>query len=385
MKKAISLNIIIVFLALILNDNIFCAQNKFVSLISSSFNEKTSKIAISFEKIEDPRAVYHIYRLKNKLKINSPSQFKSLNLKPIHILDYNEDYYEDTPPATGKYYYLITVVIANRENFEILGDQNYTLNPVQYYKASTNPKELLVKYLPEAKQMMILWKKSDNNEKLKSYHIYKSQKPILSFNDLANAEKIKTVSSTTFKTFDAVEEGKYYYAVSSSSVYGYENYQFIAGQNSLSLPVTASDLNSKKLPEYYIKIPSTLGYKNKSDIQLFNYKRKQNYNTLKMKDKLFEKPGKKRILKELQYIKKHFLKTVRSKKWSSFISFAQKNIFKLKSGYVKSKLLFYQAFAYYKLGEKEKAMIMILKIKADKRFMKLHALKVLTLEKKLSN
>lgn len=412
-KKIILFIVFLFYLFSINNNNKLGAQEKnFVSLIHAYYDELESWVLVSWETIDNPRAVYKIYRLEESIKSKN---FTPLQSSLIKTVDYNVNQIVDVPPRTGKYYYLVTVVLEDKEWNMVLPDQNYTFQPVDFYQPAGIVRNIKAKFMPQKSENWIQWDHPDSGEKVKSYTIYRSMEPILK-NNLEKAEKVGEIPADKNFYYDKVKnQGNYYYAVLSHSIYNFPNYSLIEGMNTLAKPALVVSLDSKKLPDFYLVFPVDITFDFKinpikDDIpdklriipmepyKIYGEERKKevqkNQEEKNIPEKLVEekntgieteKISKTEFEKELLMIRLLFENAYQKKKFQEFQKQADNIEKKLKSQYVKAKLTLYRAFIFYKMQEYKKAKLMIETLKSDKKFLKYNENKIKELEKILQD
>ncbi|PKL12067.1 MAG: hypothetical protein CVV50_04905, partial [Spirochaetae bacterium HGW-Spirochaetae-6] len=212
------IRIILIFFAtlLIINNNIFSSKKDFVSLINAFFDEKEGNIVVSWEALDNPKAIYKVYRLDKALDSKT---FLFAKGELIKVLDYKENTLIDTPPVSGKYYYFVSVPLDDREGNQALIDQNYTQNSVEFLRSAGIVREIQAKFIPQNSEIFLKWDPPIAGEKLKGYVLYRSSEPLLSSN-LGKAKRVAALPDSQNSYYDKIEaQGQFYYAVTTLSVH----------------------------------------------------------------------------------------------------------------------------------------------------------------------
>lgn len=399
MKNHISILLTLFFALLIINNNIFSSKKDFVSLINAFFDEKEGNIVVSWEALDNPRAIYKIYRLDKPLESKT---FLFARGELIKVLDYKENTLVDTPPASGKYHYFVSVTLDDREGNQVLIDQNYTHNSVEFLRSAGIAREIKAKFIPQNSEIFLKWDPPLAGEKLKGYVLYRSSEPLIS-GSLARAKRVAALPDGQNSYYDKIEtQGQFYYAVTTLSIHDFEGAKLVPDDNVLSKPVVIASLDTKKLPDFFIAFPLDLEFRFEPNIDwvkapesldIFSLEITPSYAAPRAvsdkKEAKKSEPLKKPevleadIKKEVEEIDRFFLTFHRQKRYYDFIQAADQKILNLKSVYAGGKLKFYQAFSFYKIRVYDKAGLIIDALKSDSRFMKYNRKKVLLLEKKI--
>lgn len=413
---------IFILFSIVIYDNAVLAKNQeFVSFINALFDEKEGIVIINWEPLDNPKISYKIYRVAEPL---AGSQFTAINAELIKELDFQNRQTSDIPPKTGKYYYFVSTFYLQEENLTLIADQNYTLNPVEFFKPAPHVTNLTGKLMYQSSEVLLKWSNpSTEKEFVKEYYLYRSNE-IIHKESLNQATKIATLSPDQEIYFDKITDtGKFYYALSSVSLKGYESNQWVLEENSLSHPIHIAALDTKKLPEFYIDFPVKIlvslkpqdnwlntpnnlyfpplhiqkEYKiekqesplPKEDAKKENLTDKQiSANQTKEKDVIREIVKEKglnlkEIEAEIEQVNAVFSDYYRNREYDDFIRFSWQEEKKLKSGYALKKLLFFRALSYYYLNRPAQASLIIKDLKKDQRFMRYNYNKILLLENKI--
>ncbi len=368
---------------IIVYTNIF-ANGLNVSMISSYFDEKEFVVKLSWEPINEPKAVYKIYRILKP--IDNKAIYIPDKKELITVVDYNKNYFIDEPPEKGDYYYFITVSIDNDENFKVIYDQNYTSNPVTFYPKPPSVKNIRCKFVPQGSKVFITWMLEDaSKEKIKELRVYRSNYPI-DRNSILLLEPVIIDKNQDFY-IDTPRTGQYYYAVTSVSLDNLESLFFLPGQNYIDKPVLVINYQGL-LPEFFINLPFN---------EKFNYS--INYNLFDLPDyidmididiiKYYVEPKKeddKTIKEKLKIINLQLEVLALKKKWEDFI----KKIDEVLSdttwdNNIKNRFLMYKAYALINLKKEDEAFLIISILKSDNEFVKLNYKKIEQLIKKIED
>ncbi len=423
--------IFILFFIVIYDNAILAKNQEFVSFINALFDEKEGIVIINWEPLDNPKISYKVYRVAEPL---AGSQFTAINAEMIKELDYQNRQTSDIPPKTGKYYYFVSTFYLQEENLTLIADQNYTLNPVEFFKPAPHVTNLTGKLMYQSSEILLKWKNPNaEKEPIKEYYLYRS-KEIIHKESLKQATKIATLTPDQEIYFDKITAtGKFYYAISSVSLKGYESNQWVLEENSLSQPISIAAIDAKKLPEFYIDFPVSIVVSLEpqdhwlmapEDLYFPSLETKKDY-TIETQKVLLEKEenlqkedikkqdlaDKKTLSKEKEEEKKEkdiireivkekglnlkeieaevdkinavFSDYYRNKEYDDFIRFSWQEEKNLKSGYAIKKLLFFRALSYYYLNRPAQAALIIKELKKDERFMKHNYNKILLLENKI--
>lgn len=389
-------NLLIIFFFFVLyNNNIFSDEKDFVSLINAFFDESEGVVVLNWETVGEPKAFYKVYR------INEPLEGKVFIPREdylIKTLDYNVSSAIDIPPVTGKYYYFISVILDGKENTTVLIDQNYTLNPVQFFQISGLAQKLKAKFIPQNQEVLLTWEKPSDGAEITSYQIYRSLQPIDKKN-ITSTEKIAVLPADKLLYFDhAKTQGQFYYAVTTTSIYNYENLKLLEGQNVMEKPITVASLDAKKLPEFFLVFPVNLNFEYQFmpewlnlpetlpllplEIQLLESEKNPEDQIEEEEEPALDRKAIKKEINDISILFSNYYKT---KRWNSFLKEADSTYPKLRSKYAKNKLDFFIAIVYYQLKKYEESGIIIKQLKADKKFIKYNEDKLKFLEKKLKD
>ncbi|HPQ49161.1 MAG TPA: hypothetical protein PK663_04330 [Spirochaetota bacterium] len=353
-------------------------------MISSYFDEKEFVVKLSWEPINEPKAVYKIYRILKP--IDNKAIYIPDKKELITVVDYNKNYFIDEPPEKGDYYYFITVSIDNDENFKVIYDQNYTSNPVTFYPKPPSVKNIRCKFVPQGSKVFITWMLEDaSKEKIKELRVYRSNYPI-DRNSILLLEPVIIDKNQDFY-IDTPRTGQYYYAVTSVSLDNLESLFFLPGQNYIDKPVLVINYQGL-LPEFFINLPFN---------EKFNYS--INYNLFDLPDyidmididiiKYYVEPKKeddKTIKEKLKIINLQLEVLALKKKWEDFI----KKIDEVLSdttwdNNIKNRFLMYKAYALINLKKEDEAFLIISILKSDNEFVKLNYKKIEQLIKKIED
>jgi hypothetical protein len=413
MKKYI---LILFFISLFNNNNIFGSEKDFVSLINGFFDESQNVVVLNWETLDNPKAVYRIYRTTSPVK---GKRYIPIEAELIKVVSYNVDNIIDIPSVTGKYYYVITVYVDGMENNLIQIDQNYTYSAIDFYRPAGIVRNIKVKYIPQNQQVLVQWEPPVEGEKVKYYTLYRS----LQFIDKTNlelAKKLSVVGEESKIYFDKIDNpGKYFYALTATSVHNFENMVLVKDDNTMSKPIVVSGTDTNKLPEFYIQFPAELTFDYKPRIEWFKipaqlkqvsidiisiYGEEKKPNLLEEEKKKLiavekkdDKKGeekkedpkadnpelKKDIKKEVKEVQDLFNLYYKFRSWQDFIKEAELKNKDLKSEYARKKLLLLKAFSYFQLKNYIDSILIIRDLKSDIKFLKYNRLKIEELERKL--
>jgi hypothetical protein len=405
MKKQLFI-LIIVFCVPFLNGILYSQNNKhFVSLINAFFDEREAQVVISWEPVSDPRAVYRVYRFDNPVKTEKIIPLKT-NL--IEVLDYNVSRTRDIPPSTGTYYYYVSVIIDDDENTSVLPDQNYTLQPIKFFRPSGMVRDLKGKFLLQNTQILLQWEKPKEGEELKSYFLYRSNEII---QNISKAEKIAELKAGNTMYFDKIpQQGNYYYAVTTVSDYDYENRNLMAGQNTLNKPIRVMTLDARKLPDFYLNFPMDLSFTMDFSVEWSDLPEKLRMFPLDInphyqdgglqQEPQEKKPGQQAAVSpqkeqkmaaedqtkekdELKKIHDLFENYYRKRNWEGFLDKTQVLKDQLTSEYARKKLMLFRAISLFNSGRREKAALIIGQLKTDKKFLRYNQRQIRILEQQL--